>query len=46
LPEDTKYAFLDEKKIYHVIISVNLSCEKETMLRELISQLLAIHLMN
>jgi hypothetical protein len=36
LPEDMKYAFLDEKKIYHVIISANLSGEEETKLLEVI----------
>ena len=28
LPDNLKYAYIDEKKIYHVIISANLS-EKE-----------------
>jgi len=29
LPEDMKYAYLDEKNIYHVIISANLSVKKK-----------------
>jgi hypothetical protein len=32
LPDDMKYAYLDEKNIYHVIISANLSGEEETKL--------------
>jgi hypothetical protein len=29
LPDDIKYVYLDEKNIYHDIISVNLSVEEE-----------------
>jgi hypothetical protein len=29
LPDDLKYAYLDEKNIYPVIISANLSVEEE-----------------
>ena len=29
LPDTLKYAYLDEKKIYHVIISANLSEQEE-----------------
>ena len=32
LPNTLKYAYLDEKKIYHVIISVNLSKHEEERL--------------
>jgi len=35
-PEDMNYAFLDEKKIYPVIISANLSGEEETKLLEVL----------
>jgi hypothetical protein len=30
LPDDLKYAYLDEKNIYHVIISASLSTKEET----------------
>jgi hypothetical protein len=36
LPEDMKYAFLDDKKIYPVIISANLSGEEESKLLEVL----------
>jgi hypothetical protein len=32
LPDDLKYKYLDEKNIYHVIISANLSVEEERLL--------------
>ena len=32
LPDNLKYAYLDEKKIYHVIISANLSEHEEERL--------------
>ena len=32
LPDNLKYAYLDEKKIYHVIISANLSEQEEERL--------------
>ena len=32
LPDNLKYAYLDEKKIYHVIISANLSEQEEEIL--------------
>ena len=35
LPDNLKYAYLDEKKIYHVIISANLSEEEEKLLKTL-----------
>ena len=36
LPDNLKYAYLDEKKIYHVIISANLSeHEEERLLKTL-----------
>ena len=36
LPDTLKYAYLDEKKIYHVIISANLSeHEEERLLKTL-----------
>ena len=36
LPDDMKYAYLDEKNIHHVIISANLSGEEETKLLEVL----------
>ena len=33
LPDNLKYAYLDEKKIYPIIISANLSAEEETLLK-------------
>ena len=33
LPDTLKYAYLDEKKIYHVIISANLSEQEEEKLK-------------
>ena len=35
-PDDMKYAYLDEKNIYPVIISANLSGEEETKLLEVL----------
>ena len=43
LPDTLKYAYLDEKKIYHVIISVNLSeHEEERLLKVLRKHRVAI----
>ena len=43
LPDTLKYAYLDEKKIYHVIISANLSeKEEEKLLKTLKKQCAAI----
>ena len=36
LPDTLKYAYLDEKKIYHVIISANLSEHEEERLLEVL----------
>ena len=42
-PDTLKYAYLDEKKIYHVIISVNLSeHEEERLLKTLKKHRVAI----
>ena len=38
LPEELKYAFLDEKKIYHVIISANLSAGEEARLLDVLRE--------
>ena len=35
LPDTLKYAYLDEKEIYHVIISANLSEKEEELLKTL-----------
>ena len=35
LPDTLKYAYLDEKKIYHVIISANISEQEEKLLKTL-----------
>jgi hypothetical protein len=37
LPQELKYAYLDEKNIYHVIISANLSAEEEEKLLEVLN---------
>ena len=43
LPDNLKYAYLDEKKIYHVIISANLSeHEEERLLKTLKKHMLEI----
>ena len=36
LPDDLKYAFIDENKIYHVIISAKLSGQEEERLLEVL----------
>jgi hypothetical protein len=36
LPDDLKYAYIDDKKIYHVIISAKLSGKKEERLLEIL----------
>ena len=36
LPDNLKYAYLDDKKIYPVIISVNLSGKEEEQLLEIL----------
>ena len=36
LPDTLKYAYLDEKKIYHVIISASLSEHEEERLLEVL----------
>jgi hypothetical protein len=36
LPDDLKYAYLDEKNIYHVIISAKLSAGEEAQLLDVL----------
>ena len=36
LPDNLKYAYLDDKNIYHVIISANLSAEEEEKLLDVL----------
>jgi hypothetical protein len=36
LPDDLKYAYIDDKKIYHVIISSKLSGKEEERLLEIL----------